>query len=151
MPKNFSIYWYQKETSVADACLFNLRDKDLRNGGQVSSGTILTGLCGFSVAENVVNGFSGLEVDYQPNRCVEWEGYFLTCMALPGLPTGSIQSKGLRHKHYVVAELRSASEIKHAKSIGLPTTVDAKGHQLVNLEIFTVPSRTPVSRRATLL
>ncbi len=154
MSQIFEKYWYQDEPAVARAFLFNLRDDDLRAGGSVHEGDIVVGQCGFVAAETDVIGFRGTTISYSPNRCVEWQNHYLTCMALDDLPAGSTlrsKSSKLRHKHYVVAELSWVRLGAHARKIGLPVVHSDSGRLLVNLEIFTVPSRTPAYRRAKLL
>src|SRR5215218_2953041 len=154
MPQLFQKYWYKDEPILKRAFLCNLRDADVRRGGAIRQGDILVGQCGFAAAELNAAGFAGRTVEYLPNRCVEWQGYYLTCMALDGLPAGSNlkgQRAALRHKHYVIAELPNAKATAHARSVGLPAITSHGGHSLVNLEIFTVPGRTPVYRRAKLL
>ena len=155
MSKKFNKLWYQEETSIHNAVLFNLRDNDLVAGGLIQRGEIVLGQCGYAVAESAVPGFRGEVCEYQPNRCVDWHGHYLTCMALDALPAGSLLRKegkqSLRHKHYVVAEMTSGSIIGQARKMGLPVIQSSNGQQLVNLEIFTVPGRTPECRRAKLL
>ncbi len=154
MPNRFTKYWYKDEPSVARACLYNLRDADLRPGGKILRGQIVVGLCGYSVAEKDLDGFSGRAAEYLPNRCVQWYGSFLTCMALPDFPAGpSVGRKRslLRHKQYVVAELPAAADIARGRKEGLHLLRSPDGRFLANLEIFTVPGRTPKYKRATLL
>jgi hypothetical protein len=154
MPLHFSKYWYKDEPSIHKAGLRNTRDLDISVGGQIDQGQIVPGQCGFAVAEVNVPGFRAQSAQYLPNRCVEWHGHFLTCMALDGLPVGK-QLKGigtgLRHKQFVVAELPSQALIAYAKKIGLPILQSSEGRNLVNLEIYTVSGRTPPYSRATLL
>ena len=142
----------KKHPELAAACLFNLREQDL-GPGSIQKGAITAGTAGFSIAEKDVPNFSVQTVDYQPNRCVRWYGSFLTCMTLPGLPMGSaLRGKAsLRHKHYVVAEFVAAADIARAKREGLPLVQSSDGRTLANLELFSVPERTPAYRRSKLL
>src|SRR5437588_855480 len=124
MPNLFSKYWYKDEPAIYQAGLFNLRDDDLSMGGQIYRREILLGKCGFCIAETTVHGYSARRaVKYLPNRCCLWRGFYLTCMALDELPTGPVsrgQSGGLRHKHYVVAEISSPAALNQAKVLKLP-------------------------------
>lgn len=156
MTRHFSIHWYNEEPAVARAFLYNLRDRDLRTSGRINRGEIVLGACGLHVAEKDVDGFSGTIVDYLPNRCCEWQGHFLTCMALKDLPIGPVprgQSGGLRHRHCVVAELTSPASVGKAKALGLPIINSVGGRTLVNLEVasFGDKGRQAAYRRATLL
>lgn len=154
MPKHFNKYLYH-DHAIGRAGLSNLRDDDLLPGGQIHRGEILAGKCGFFVAETNVSGWSGRGiVEYLPNRCCKWRGFYLTCMALDGLPIGPVsrgQSGGLRHRHCVVVEISSAAVFVEAKKFELPVISATNGRKLANLEIASIPGRQPVFRRAQLL
>jgi hypothetical protein len=132
-----------------------LRDDDLVPGGQIHRGEILAGKCGYFVAETHVSGRSARRiVQYLPNRCCQWQGFYLTCMALPGLPTGPVPrgpSGGLRHRHCVVVEISSPAAFVQAKTLGLKVISATDGRRLANLEIASIPGRQPAFRRAQLL
>ena len=154
MPRLFQKYWYEDEAAIARAVLHNLRDDDIRPGGSIRKGQIVAGKCGFNVAEAAVRGFSGRTPKFKPNRQIEWQGFTLDCMALDGLPIGAAVKAGkskLRHRHCVVAELTDPEQVATAKEIGLPILKSEDGRSLANLEVFTVPGRTPKFRRAKLL
>jgi hypothetical protein len=155
MCKNFTTYWYRDEPAVGSAGLFHLRDDDLRLGGGICRGEIFQGHCGFQVAERDVPGFRGRTVAYLPNRCCEWFGFYLTCMAHKGLPEGPVrrsQAGGLRHKQYVVAELSSPAALQRAREMeGMQVITAADGRKLVNLETATIPGKNPKHRKAQLL
>lgn len=152
------------DSTIANADLYNCRDGDLLPGGNVHRGDLVAGKCGFAVAmTKVPNRHPSHPINrYLPNRCVEWEGFYLTCMALPGLPEGRQPrgpSGGLRHKHYVVAELTGPA-IKRAEHIiktqppsqgQLRFFVTPDGKRLANLEIASIPGKKPGHRIATLL
>lgn len=154
MPRLFDTYWYKDVASVEKAALFNLRDLDLKPGGRIPKGSIMAGECGYAIAESNVNGYTGKIRKFKPNRRVEWRGHELRCMALEGLPIGAALQKGksvLRHRHYVVAELQHPEALAEALACGLPIVQGEGSRQLANLEVFVVPSKTPVFRRARLL
>lgn len=154
MPRLFRTYWYRTEPSVARAGLYNLRDDDLQFGGNIRAGEIIVGLCGFAIAEANVPKLTGRAVPYSPNRCVEWQGFYLTCMALANLPAQSFSRRmisSLRHRHYVVAELSSLASISRAKMLRLSFLRDDESRTLVNLELVRIPGRTPLYRYARLL
>ena len=154
MPKLFETYWYKDVASVADAALFNLRNLDLQQGGIIPKGSIVLGMCGFAIAESDVNGYTGKIRKFKPNRRVEWRGYELPCMALEGLPIGAALQNGasiLRHRHYGVAELENPEAAAEAVACGLPVVQGEGSRHFANMEVFVVPSRTPVFRRARLL
>jgi hypothetical protein len=155
MPKYFSEYPYQNPV-ISRAGLSNLRDDDLLPGGQICRGEILAGKCGYFVAETNVSGYSPRDIiEYLPNRCCRWQQeFFLTCMALDGLPKGPVPrgpSGGLRHRHCVVAEITSPIALAKAKALGLPVISASDGRKLANLEIASIPQRQPFFRRAKLL
>ena len=154
MPKRFSDYWYNAEPLIHKAALFNLRDNDVAPGGKIAKGAITSGQCGYAVAEAEVPGYKTRTVEYLPNRCVLWHGFFLTCMALPGLPVGPVsigQSGGLRHRHYVVAEFTAPAAIAQARQLGLPLILTDDGRKVANVEVFHVPGKTPKCCKAKLL
>jgi hypothetical protein len=151
---------------VALADLYNCRDDDLCSGGTIARGDIVPGKCGIAVAAADVPGLSVTRgvVPYQPNRCVKWQDFYLTCMALKGLREGPVPfgaPGGLRHSHYVVAELTAPAAIalaKHQLVIQTKTKGDAQlrlvetsdGRKLVNLEVARIPEKNPGYRRAEL-
>jgi hypothetical protein len=153
MPNRFSKYHYQKP-AFKRAALSNLRDADVSPGGAINQGEILAGECGFFVAEAHVPDYRGTVLEYLPNRCCEWQGFFLTCMALDSLPAGPVPrglAGGLRHRHCVVAEFVSRASATSAKAAGLPLIGTTDGRQVANLEIASIPGRQPAYRRARLL
>jgi len=150
----FNTSCYQKSQALRRACLFNLRDNDLHHGGSIRQGEIVAGRCGYVVAETNVPGFTGTVQPYWPNRCVLWREHFLTCMALPGLPTGPVprgSAGGLRHQHYVVAEFADPAAITEAKKQGLPLVRSLEGRLLANVEIAIIPGKKNRYRAAQLL
>lgn len=153
MPRKFTLYHYHK-SAIHSANLFNLRDGDLRSGGGISKGDLTVGQCGYALAHADVCDCSVQTAKFLPNRCVEWQGFFLTCMALDGLPAGK-RLRGtrasLRHRHYVVAELSGPRAIAKARSIGVMVIRSTDTRYLLNLEIYAVPQLTPPERWAKLL
>src|SRR5207244_3907986 len=104
MAKKHEIYWY-KTPAVADAFLYNCRDRDLRAGSGIPQGSIVQGVGGFVVAERDVPNLTGSIISsFRANRQCEWNGFTLGCMAHPQAPTGAATKQQLRPYNYIVAE-----------------------------------------------
>ena len=149
MAKKYKNYWYQTNTDVQRAFLYNCRDHDLCHGNGISVGSIVRGAVGFVIAESFVPDLTGSIVSFCPIRRCEWMGFTLPCMTEAPL---TASERELRPFNYVVAELAEIAALDQAQSAGVPVVPYIGGKRLVNLEIFTFERQGRKNpRRAKLL
>jgi len=150
MAKKFSIYWYQEGPEFKKAFLYNLRDNDVQQGGQIEQGEIAVGAVGLVAAEATVFGWTGRVVSFQPNRRCEWQGFELPCMTLPSAPTSKVPASLLRDCNYTVAAVTSDDVRATAENLKVPCVRTPQGAWVINVELARFTGQG-AARRATLL
>ena len=150
MSKKFSTYWYQEGPEFKQACLYNLRDNDVREGGKIAKGAVVQGAVGFVAAECEVFGWTVKTVAFTANRRCVWQGFELPCMASAALPGGKATARQLHDSNYAVAAITSDEVKAIADSLKIPAVKTPGGVWVINVELARF-ERQGRGRRATLV